>query len=71
MDNNPRRGMRYWGPVLIVIGVTLAGLAWFAWQGVVLYWCLAISAAFVLFGVTLVGAARLDDEPKTPAKGRP
>lgn len=63
--------MRYWGPVLIVIGVTIAGLAWSAFQGVILYWSLATSAALVLFGVTLVGAARLDGEPRTRAKGRP
>jgi hypothetical protein len=45
--------MRYWGPVLIAIGVALGGLAAIVLSDVLLWWALGLCAAVVLAGITL------------------
>jgi hypothetical protein len=53
-----RKDKRYWGPVLIVIGLTLAGIAAFMLREDALWWALSVSALLVIAGGVLVAAAR-------------
>lgn len=72
METTPvRKGMRYWGPVLIVVGVVLIGLAISVLRDLALWWALSICSLFLLAGVSLIGASRLDDQPSTRTTNRP
>jgi hypothetical protein len=51
--------MRYWGPVLIAIGVALAVIAAVVIHDVLLWWALSLCAVLVIAGVTLT-AVRQD-----------
>lgn len=55
-----RRGIRYWGPALIVIGVIGGIVTTAIARDEVLWWSLSGCALVLLTGVALVGASRLD-----------
>jgi hypothetical protein len=75
MESKPvtgaRKGMRYWGPALITVGVAAAIVGSWIFRDMALYWFLAICSALVLAGITLVAASRLEGGPSTRKTDHP
>jgi len=54
-----RRGSRYWGPVLVVLGVIAVLAASAALSGTALYWAVVAGIVLALSGVITVAYRRL------------
>lgn len=57
MGNRQRR-QRYWGPVLVAVGVLAGIISTDAVKGAALAWALGACAVLILTGITLIAAAR-------------
>lgn len=55
-----RKGMGYWGPALVVIGLVGAAISWAGIRGDALAWWMSAWGVMVLVGIVLTAAARQD-----------